>query len=667
MEVESRQSVGVASIKPEFLLQDHVREINLEFVAAKDKKRVAGEDNSTDSSGPPKKKLKGQNKHRPRNQKTPKSDKLCFKIGLEGSCPFGDSCCYSHDVETYLTRKPPDLGSTCYLYRTYGKCPYSFSCRFASDHIKDGKNVILDEIWAKYKDRDLFINTLTKNLQFSLRKRNYNFKKSDEAFTKFNATVQFNKAKKNPVTNNAESVNTSSSSNVLDEQTKEITKKEQNLTSVNNGKTEDTNGTNVEALEELSSISNCDKKDLEKVLENTGLQSNEENISTSDILIEKSCSKSELTASSKVKDVDCSLIEPDTKKIDFKNKLYLAPLTTVGNLPFRRICKEFGADITCSEMSVALSLLQGQQSEWALLKRHHSEDIFGIQLCGSHPDVMTRCCQVLSENASFDFIDINMGCPLDAIYKKGAGCGLMNRMKKLEGIVYGVSSVINEALTLKMRTGIYGNENIAHNVIHKIKQCEAPISLITLHGRSREQRYTKSADWDYIKTCSKLADPIPLFGNGDILSFEDYNTHLAETGVAGAMIARGALIKPWIFKEIKDQAHWDITSSERFDIIKKYTNYGLEHWGSDTEGVEKTRRFLLEWLSFLYRYIPVGLLERPPQHINERPPPYFGRNDLETLMASPSCSDWVKISEMLLGPVPDGFIFLPKHKANAYK
>ncbi|CAL1298144.1 unnamed protein product [Larinioides sclopetarius] len=640
MEQESGQSAGVALIKPEFLLQDHVREINLEFVAAKDKKRVADESNSTDSSGPPKKKLKGQNKHRPRNQRTPKSDKLCFKIGLEGSCPFGDSCCYSHDVGKYLARKPPDLGSSCYLYRTYGKCPYSFSCRFASDHIKDGKNVILDEIWENYKDRDLFVNTLTKNLQFSLRKRNYNFKKSDDAFKNFNGTVQYNKAKKNPVTNNDESIDASSSSKVLKEPKDEITNKEQNLTPINNVKVEGTYRTNDETLEESSSTSNCDKKDLEKsVEENICLQSNEENKNTSkasDILINKSCSTSELIACSKVKDIDCSLIEPETKKIDFKNKLYLAPLTTVGNLPFRRICKEFGADITCSEMSVALSLLQGQQSEWALLKRHHSEDIFGIQLCGSHPDVMTRCCQVLSENASFDFIDINMGCPLDAIYKKamniefflhffqGAGCGLMNRLKKLEGIVYGVSSVINEPLTLKMRTGIYGNENIAHNVIHKIKQWEAPISLITLHGRSREQRYTKSADWDYIKTCCKLADPIPLFGNGDILSFEDYNTHLAETGVAGAMIARGALIKPWIFKEIKDQAHWDITSSERLDIIKKYTNYGLEHWGSDTEGVEKTRRFLLEWLSFLY-------------------------------------------SEMLLGPVPDGFIFLPKHKANAYK
>uniref|UniRef100_A0A2D4F5M3 tRNA-dihydrouridine(47) synthase [NAD(P)(+)] n=3 Tax=Micrurus TaxID=8634 RepID=A0A2D4F5M3_MICCO len=140
-----------------------------------------------------------------------------------------------------------------------------------------------------------------------------------------------------------------------------------------------------------------------------------------------------------------------------------------------------------------------------------------------------------------------------------------------------------------------------------------------------------------------------------------------QSGVSGIMIARGALIKPWIFTEIKEQRHWDISSRERLNILQDYTNYGLEHWGSDTQGVEKTRRFLLEWLSFLCRYIPVGLLEHPPQRINERPPYYVGRDYLETLMASQNVDDWIKISEMLLGHVPANFSFLPKHKANSYK
>ncbi|KAG8181848.1 hypothetical protein JTE90_003995 [Oedothorax gibbosus] len=611
---------GVASIKSEFLLHDHVRELDLDFVSAKDKKRGAPTENS---EGPRKKKLKGQNKHRPRNKSVPKAEKLCFKIGTEGSCPFGDTCVYSHDVDAYLSSKPTDLGPTCYLYRTFGKCPYSYSCRYGLDHIQDGKNLVLEEVYEQYKTKNLVSNFLTKDLQFALRKHNYDFKKSDkilDAYSHFlNEKATDDKAKSDSNENN---VNGNSKTN------------EDNLN-------ENDESSKNSLLEENAAPVLPLEKDTAAEKSNATLEKN--------------------------KSIDDLLFEREIRKIDFENKLYLAPLTTVGNLPFRRICKELGADITCSEMALSLSLLQGQNSEWALIKRHHTEDIYGIQLCGFNQSILTRCCQVLSENASFDFIDINMGCPLDAIYKKGAGCGLMNRLKKLEGIVYGVSSVINVPLTLKMRTGIYANAHLADNVIERIKKLKNSVSLITLHGRSREQRYTRSADWDYIDTCTKVANPIPLFGNGDILSYEDYNLRRKETGVSGVMIARGALIKPWIFKEIKDQAHWDISSSERLDILKNFVNYGLEHWGSDSEGVEKTRRFLLEWLSFLYRYIPVGLLERPPQHINERPPAYFGRNELETLMASPSCSDWVKISEMLLGPVPEQFHFLPKHKANAYK
>uniref|UniRef100_A0A8C3U7C6 tRNA-dihydrouridine(47) synthase [NAD(P)(+)] n=1 Tax=Catharus ustulatus TaxID=91951 RepID=A0A8C3U7C6_CATUS len=335
-----------------------------------------------------------------------------------------------------------------------------------------------------------------------------------------------------------------------------------------------------------------------------------------------------------------------------------------GNLPFRRICKRFGADVTCGEMAVCTNLLQGQSSEWALLKRHHTEDIFGVQLEGAFPDTMTKCAELLNRTINVDFVDINVGCPIDLVYKKGGGCALMTRSNKFEQIVRGMNSVLDVPLTVKIRTGVQEKVNVAHKIIPRIREWGA--SMVTLHGRSREQRYTRSADWDYIAECARLASPMPLFGNGDILSYEDANRAM-QMGVSGIMIARGALIKPWLFTEIKEQRHWDISSSERFDILKDFTNYGLEHWGSDTQGVEKTRKFLLEWLSFLCRYIPVGLLEHLPQKINERPPYYLGRDYLETLMASQNVDDWIKISELLLGPVPPSFTFLPKHKANSYR
>ena len=209
--------------------------------------------------------------------------------------------------------------------------------------------------------------------------------------------------------------------------------------------------------------------------------------------------------------------------------------------------------------------------------------------------------------------------------------------------------------------------------------------LSKIHGRSRLQRYSRLANWDYISqvACSQSLDypQIPMIGNGDIFSYSDYEEKILNQISSGdegedckknnlipcAMLGRGALIKPWLPTEIKEKRNWDISASERLDMLKDFVRFGLEHWGTDQQGVNHTRRFLLEWISFLYRYVPVGLLEVLPQQMNQRPPLHMcGRSDLETLMMSKNCADWIKISTMLLGPVPDGFQFEPKHKANSF-
>uniref|UniRef100_A0A3B3YIF0 tRNA-dihydrouridine(47) synthase [NAD(P)(+)] n=1 Tax=Poecilia mexicana TaxID=48701 RepID=A0A3B3YIF0_9TELE len=524
-----------------------------------------------------KKRFRGQNKSRPHIKPTTYEEKrLCLSvIQKNGECKFGDKCIFYHDVAEYLANKPADIGERCYLYDTFGKCEYGLACRFATAHTTaDFKTMEKAELVKAYEGRTLVKNSLSKDLQYRLRKRSVTFKKSEE----YLKMLSDNKDKKEQQSNG----------------------KTQNLKTVGP-------------------------------------------LTDADVIKLRPCEK---------------------KKVDFKDKLYLAPLTTCGNLPFRRVCKRFGADITCGEMAMCTNLLQGHQSEWALLKRHESEDLFGVQVEGCFPDTMTRCAELINNYTDVDFVDINSGCPIDLVYKKGGGCGLMTRTRKFEQIIKGMNYVLDVPVTVKIRTGVQEKSNIAHKLIGEMKNWG--VSMVTLHGRSREQRYTKLADWDYISTCAKLADPVPLFGNGDILSYEDA-VKAKETGVSGIMIARGALIKPWIFTEIKESRHWDVSSSERLDILRDFTNFGLEHWGSDTRGVEKTRNFLLEWLSFMCRYIPVGLLERVPQKINERPPYYMGRNYLESLMASQNVDDWIRISEMLLGPVPKNFNFLPKHKANSYK
>ncbi|XP_046815264.1 tRNA-dihydrouridine(47) synthase [NAD(P)(+)]-like isoform X2 [Vespa crabro] len=599
---------GVCLIKEEFIIEDRIRLQNEECLVGTNKRSaeesIKARDEETTShefspkrfkSDDKKEKLRGQNKARPPPFKTLRETNLCPWIAdqvegeVEKKCE-NKRCSFLHDRKEYLQIKPSDINEDCYLFDLMGRCPRGAACRMGSKHLtEDGFNIIdtnkLQEFQRKPSSTQ---NQLSKVLQNKLRKHKYNFSKA-ETIVKGN----------NP-----------------------------------SAKKMSTKGQTLSDTEER--IYSRVKKDGEEIDKDLHLE---------DVLVLQEGAKNETSEREEprvgpVEDYDLIKIRPsEKKKIDWRNKVMLSPLTTVGNLPFRRICKGYGADITCGEMALAPKILKGAHEEWALVKRHKSEDIFGIQLCG---------------------------CPIDLIYRQGGGSGMLNRLNVLETVIKSVSQVVEIPLSVKTRTGVYIDKPIAHNLMPKFR--DWGVSMITVHGRSREQRYTKLADWNYIEKCAQAAKPVPVFGNGDILSFDDYQRALNVcTSVEGVTIGRGALIKPWIFTEMKEKKLIDVRSTERFDILRKYANYGLEHWGSDTRGVETTRRFMLEWISFLHRYVPVGLLERPPQRINERPPFYKGRDEMETLMASSNCADWVKISEMLLGKVPDGFHFLPKHKANSWK
>lgn len=172
------------------------------------------------------------------------------------------------------------------------------------------------------------------------------------------------------------------------------------------------------------------------------------------------------------------LRQAEKKRIDWNGKILLSPLTTVGNLPFRRICKEYGADITCGEMALAPKILKAAKEEWALVKRHESEDIFGVQLCGNNPGVLTRCAQLLNQEIDVDFIDLNLGCPIDLIYRKGGGSGMLNRLHVLESVVKSVSQVLDIPLSIKTRTGVYMDKPIAHKLMPRFRDWGA--SMITV-------------------------------------------------------------------------------------------------------------------------------------------------------------------------------------------
>lgn len=232
-----------------------------------------------------------------------------------------------------------------------------------------------------------------------------------------------------------------------------------------------------------------------------------------------------------------------------------------------------------------------------------------------------------------------------------------------------------------MRTGWSDKEPTTHKLLPLLQRnVGTKLAAVMIHGRSRMQRYSRAADWEYVLQAARSQDPtlppIPVIGNGDILTWEDWHSHREKIrdnvdenpenlGLCScAMLGRGALVKPWLPLEIKESRHYDISASERLDVLKKFCNYGFEHWGSDTQGVNTTRRFLLEWLSFMHRYAPVGVIEGT-QKMQDRPPVFVPRSDLEALLSSPAPEDWVKISTMLLGPVPENFRFEPKHKSGS--
>ncbi len=379
----------------------------------------------------------------------------------------------------------------------------------------------------------------------------------------------------------------------------------------------------------------------------------------------------------------------------------LAPLTTQGNLPFRRLCVELGAQLTYSEMALSMPLVQGQRGEWALMRAHESEatspkysprngivegydnskDVkFGAQIAGNKYRYVMKATEALSKfTPNLRVIDLNCGCPIDLLFREGSGSALLDTPAKLEKMLRGMNAVSQEIpITVKIRTGTKDNNPNAQKLVERLVlggheasllDCgPSGVAAVTLHGRSRQQRYTREANWEYIsetaaliKRLNEKSDEITdtirepeertrpnggktwFLGNGDCYSHIDYNDHINHAGVDSVMVGRGALVKPWLFEEIQTGQYLDKSASERLSYVEKFARYGMDVWGSDEIGIGLTRRFMLEWLSFTCRYLPIGLLEYLPPKINDRPPYYRGRNDLETLMGSNNYKDWIKI------------------------
>ncbi|KAJ7627148.1 zinc finger dihydrouridine synthase [Roridomyces roridus] len=592
-----------------------------------------------------KKAQSGMNKNRRFGRLRDELD-LCFKVASGSMCEFGDKCKNNHDIEAYLAAKPADLRfpqredvadiplpgavdvveegghsdswkAFCPVFEEAGECRYGFRCRFLGAHLHNSDSgtpeLVKDSQKVEYAaGANVETNRISGHAQKLLRTKKYLFPITKAYQAELDAAEVKKSGKAVP----------SANAIVVSEPDQEM---------------------------------DLDAPSL--ITQRTG-----------DV---------DATTPAVVDTPDVPVRFSEKRRLDWNGKTYLAPLTTVGNLPFRRLCVSYGADITCGEMGLATSFLSGSKEEWSLVRRHESEKTFGVQLAGSKVGALVSTAEVLAKECAggVDFVDLNCGCPIDLVFKTGSGSALLDNPNRLGKIVAGMSRALGEIpVTVKLRTGVKDGKNTAHKLMPRLGP-EFNAGCITLHGRTRQQRYTKLADWEYIKECvdavrAREADEdlprVPIFGGGDCFSSEAYWSCVDSSGVDGVMLARGALIKPWIFTEVKERREWDISARERLEGIRNLAEYGLSHFGTDTGGVNQSRRYLCEALSFQYRYVPLGILERLPAKINERAPAFRGRDELETLLASGDSRDWVRISEMFLGKAPEEWAFTPKHKSNSY-
>jgi tRNA-dihydrouridine synthase 3 len=285
----------------------------------------------------------------------------------------------------------------------------------------------------------------------------------------------------------------------------------------------------------------------------------------------------------------------------FDDVLVLAPLTVGGNLPFRRLCVELGADVTVGEMAVVRKLLSGSPSEFALLKGHPDERLFGVQLADRNAETLAEGAR-LAESRGARFVDLNCGCPIHEITRRGLGASLLRKPAKVGRLVEAMKRAVTVPVTVKLRSGWKeGKENVAE--VARVCE-ESGADALTVHARTREQRYNRAADWDLIGRVAAERG-IPVIGNGDILTPYEARERMARSGVRSVMLARGALIKPWIFRELREGAVWDPTPEERFGVLWRFVELLRDHFGTDERGHKRAMRFLPWHLGFFSRYRPL--------------------------------------------------------------
>ena len=262
--------------------------------------------------------------------------------------------------------------------------------------------------------------------------------------------------------------------------------------------------------------------------------------------------------------------------VELENNLILAPMAGVTDLALRKICKEFGPGLVCTEMVSSKAIYYNDTKTKLLMNTQGEQRPISMQIFGSDEETMGYAAKYISELA--DIVDINMGCPAPKVVKNGDGSKLLLDIKKAENVIKSVVKNSKKPVTLKIRKGWDSNNIVAVEFAQMAEN--AGISAITIHGRTRAEMYSGKVDIDIIKKVKENVR-IPVIGNGDIVDEESALKMFEYTGVDGIMIGRGVFGNPWIFEKIKyfletGKKLPEISNEEKLRVIKKHIELELQ-------------------------------------------------------------------------------------------